>query len=125
MTSNPHHNPNRWSPEPLNPADATRLEAEAKARGLSDWQHRMAQTVDDKMVADLVADGRTFYRARSKFNMVLDIDRKPLPPLEPVPLNDPHTNNLVDRVAKAFEEQDRAEALAKRVSIANTLKGSK
>jgi hypothetical protein len=90
-----------------------------------DWENRMAQTVPTDEVAQIAREGRSWYRARSKFNMVLDIDRKPLPPLEPVPLNDPHTNNLVDRVAKAFEEQDRAEALAKRVSIANTLKGSK
>jgi hypothetical protein len=71
----------------------------------------MSQAVGDDVVRDLVADARSF-AAQSRAKWKPDDPPTPRGPLEPVKLSTPYVN-LVDKVAGAFEADDKAEAILK------------
>src|SRR6516164_7780207 len=99
------HNPDRWN-HSTDPVAAARSAAEAKARGLPQWQHEMTSVVDDQLVRSLVSDGRSFARARSDFVKPVDVGRTPQAPLEPVKLGPYSGQSIIDRMCEAQARRD-------------------
>jgi hypothetical protein len=82
----------------------------ARKRNLPEWQHEMAQAVDDATIKSLVSDFRRGPPGPSsivKTDPKVEIEARRTSTSEPRPLVTPHVD-YVDRVAAGFAARDRA-----------------
>jgi hypothetical protein len=85
----------------------------------------MSQAVGDDLVRSLVADGRQFARARSDFVKPVDVDRKPEPAADAIPLSNPPGISVIDRLCEEAARQEYEAEIARRLDVAAKLKAMK
>jgi hypothetical protein len=110
----------RWAKEGVDHVRQAALAAEAKRRGISEWQIEASRAVPDDLFRDLVRDFRNPPPGPSSIAKpkVETEHRRAMSTSEPVPLVTPYVSH-VDRIAESFAAEDRA----KRAKELRELKG--
>jgi hypothetical protein len=128
MTDNPlpRANRDRWSDTSgVSPADAQRIETEAKRHGLDPHVYEMSRAIPTDLVQALVRDGRSWDRGRSAYTKPVDADRRPEPPLDPIPLSNPPGISMIDRMVEEQSRREYEAEIARRLDVATKLKALK